>query len=155
MQQDPHEFEQLLSLLETARPRRILEIGVFGGGTFRRFEQRFPEAVVVGIDPDPKLDLPGRIAVGRSQDPWTRVTALTLLGGRPDFLHIDGDHSEAGAQADVDWAVEMDVPLVALHDITLTVAVWDRIKTAAGNVTYEFVVNGGEWGIGVWDRRQR
>jgi hypothetical protein len=37
-------------------------------------------------------------------------------GPPPSMVFIDGDHSYQGVQADIDWACERDVPVIAGHD---------------------------------------
>lgn len=166
MQQDEREFAELLERVARVSPRRILEIGVFGGGTLARFVDRFPDARVVGIDPAPACDLPlGRIVVGESQDATTRALALSFLGGHPDVVHVDGDHSYAGTWLDVSWSCGLGAELVAIHDIACrtnpqleTWRVWGELVDGAGYALgYEWseILYADGWaGIGLLERRR-
>jgi len=151
MGQDPAEFVELLDFIERQmEPKRILEIGVWQGGTLGRFAERFPEARVVGIDPTPigiEADdtLAGcPVVKGLSQDRKVQTRALELLGGErrgvymaPDVVHVDGDHRLLGAWADVIWSVGMRARVIALHDVSCRQhpdlqpwLVWDCLRAA-------------------------
>ena len=171
MAQVEEEFEELLDLLRAEQEKRgplvrILEIGVFGGGTLARFAQAFPKATVVGIDPAPAFERAPEgttVVIGSSHDEETRRTALELLGGRPDFVHVDGDHTFEGVLRDALWCCELDVPLVAFHDrATLghpeieVFRLWDILSAADPDGCLEITADddgGYRYGFGVWRRR--
>ena len=166
MAQVEEEFAELIRFLERyGAPQRILETGVFAGGTLARFAWYFPEATVVGIDPNPQTErAPERttIVTGSSHDEAVREKALELLGGPPDFVHVDGDHSFEGVLLDALWCAELDVPVVAFHDVATighpeiqVFRAWDLIAAADPDGTFEIRHDGGgyDYGFGVWVRR--
>lgn len=138
--QYPAEIIQLLKVLAEHPPRRLLEIGTAGGGTFFLFTRvATDDALLMSADLPagpfgggyPKWR--GRLiqSFGRAQqevhllradshEPQTLNAIKELLHGNPlDFLFIDGDHRYEGVKADY----EMYAPLVAqggligFHDI--------------------------------------
>lgn len=166
MAQVEEEFRELLMFLDRyGAPDRILETGVFTGGTLARFAAAFPEATVVGIDPSPQTERAPygtMIVTGSSHDEEVRSKALELLGGPPDFVHVDGDHSLEGVLRDALWCVELDVPVVAFHDIATighpeieVFRAWDLIAAADPDGAFEIRRDGGgyDYGFGVWVRR--
>jgi cephalosporin hydroxylase len=122
MAQNEAEFATLLGLLKDLRPRSILEIGVWQGGTLARFAEAFPGAIVVGIDPAPQLPAVwpaewGTILTGKSQNPSIRAQALARTpDGRYDVVHIDGDHGWQAVLSDWNWARGIAKQAVCLHD---------------------------------------
>ncbi len=136
------EIRALLEELERERPRTVLEIGTFGGGTTFLFARvAAPDALLVTIDADggPGAGL-GRLAPlalvcrataapGQRVVPLLRfdshraetlATVRRTLAGRPlDFLFIDGDHSADGVRADVALYLPLLRPggIAAFHDI--------------------------------------
>lgn len=168
MDQDENEFRRLLEIMQEQQPERILEIGVFKGGTLARFCMAFPYATVVGIDPRPEIDEWDvfhwgklRLIHGASQSAEDMTRALSLLGGLPDVVHIDGDHTYDNAKADWEWAKKNARQLVAIHDVKSRGnpsidcrRLWHEIITTEPYPWFE--VSGtrdGAWGIGVvWMR---
>lgn len=118
--------------------KKIVEIGVFEGGTTHLFAERSDDdAVVFGIDPFVKgrlgiswTELIARhynkrhLASGKIQFLSKFSTAIEETDIAPpiDFLFIDGDHSLDGITAD--WTKWREwVPsggIIALHDTLLT-----------------------------------
>ena len=173
------ELRPLISLLLRRRPKVVLEIGTYRGGTlwlWCRVAAR--DALIISID------LPGGSFGGGydeaqedhfrsftkprqkllllredSHDPTTVEKVQAALAGRPiDFLFIDGDHTYDGVRRDF----EMYSPLVraggvvAFHDIVTLdqgaeVSVfWNELKQRGYEVR-EFVDSawGPDYGIGV------
>ena len=137
--QDRAEFLEFAQLIATQRPRNVLEIGTFRGGTLfvlARLSQ--PDATLVSLDLpfsrfgslSRKLQAPlfrsftqsrQRLLLLRedSHSEETRSRVAKALDGPIDLLFIDGDHSYNGVKSDF----EMYSPLVrkagiiAFHDI--------------------------------------
>jgi predicted O-methyltransferase YrrM len=125
--QVPEELAQLVTLYKERRPKRVLEIGVWHGGTLREWLAGWPD-LVVAVDPDPQLPRGFNrrvkhgtefvLITGRSQ------AAETVDGIRNhapyDWIFIDGDHERTAVKADADLALSVVAPggLILLHDIT-------------------------------------
>lgn len=170
MDQDENEFARLLEILRQENPplERVLEIGVFKGGTLARFAAALPYATVVGIDPRPEIKdwnprAWGRLRIihGVSQSHEDVSRALTLLGGNPDFVFIDGDHTYDNAKSDVLLARNLGAKVIAIHDVKSVgnnaidcKRVWEEIKqTNIYPYAELFGTRDGAWGIGVlWTR---
>lgn len=133
VQQRVEEFCVVSGILIAAKPRNILEIGVYGGGSFALWCQ-LATGKKIGIDSGSiggpihqrVGDFRARfgdvfVLKGDSHDESTRQQVVTILNGEPlDFLFIDGDHTFEGVRMDF----EMYSPLVrsggwiGFHDIT-------------------------------------
>jgi predicted O-methyltransferase YrrM len=138
--QKPTELTELLAIVAELRPRRVVEIGSYRGGTLWAFAQvATSDAILVSVD------LPGGDFGGGSDDAWQaryanfvrhdqRIVTLPLdsheeatvdavreaLGGAPvDFLFIDGDHRYEGVKRDFELFSPLVRPggVVAFHDI--------------------------------------
>jgi len=125
--QNPAELDKVRELYVARKPKRVLEIGVWFGGTLREWlENATDGATVVAVDPEhqapnryPEWQKPDTnlvVVVGRtggSADEKTREHAPY------DWVFIDGDHSPDGVKNDI----ALTLPLVAegglllLHDI--------------------------------------
>jgi cephalosporin hydroxylase len=133
VQQRVEEFCIAAGVLVALRPSNILEIGVYGGGSFALWCS-LATGKKIGIDSG-SIDGPihqrvadfrswfGDVSVIRrnSHDEETRRQVLDILGAEKlDFLFIDGDHTLEGVGRDY----EMYGPLVrsggwiGFHDIT-------------------------------------
>lgn len=165
------EFSQLLELYRKAKPRRVLEIGSWDGGTLKEWLAGEP-TVAVAVDlehrQEPKVyeqwRKPGTTlhrVTGSSQD--AKVKDLVRYLGPYDWLFVDGDHTEPGVRNDVDLArsCAADGAIMVLHDIERGVGnegdpaprnVFEELQ-AEGLKTVEFVERpyAGHWahGIGV------
>jgi cephalosporin hydroxylase len=146
-QQVPSEIKQLLRLVADLRPRTILEVGTYKGGTFFMYARvAEPDALLISLDlPPGRMEAPtGGFDVGYtpwqarlfrsfareqqrielvqadSHDPKTAGQIRGLLAGRAvDFLFIDGDHSYPGVKADYEMYSPLVRPggVIAFHDI--------------------------------------
>jgi len=135
------EIQQLLQLLHSHQPRRILEIGTANGGTLFLFSRiAAPDCHLISLDlpggefgegyPVWKMPLyrsfalPGqRIDLLRADSHDTsippRIQQLLGENEKLDFLFIDGDHTYAGVKSDFDMYSPLVRPggIVAFHDI--------------------------------------
>lgn len=161
--QTPWELDRLLEIVEARWPARILEVGVFHGGTLWHWLQM---GDVVAVD-DTCYEAADWYEWAREQD-----RGLTLIQGdchHPDvveqirqlgpydFCFIDADHTYQSVRADWDNYGPMVKPggLVGLHDITPRPdygvdQLWREIKALSGSRTMEIVENSGRYnGIGL------
>jgi predicted O-methyltransferase YrrM len=140
--QKPAELEPLIALVRQRRPRTVVEIGTFKGGTlFALCQVADPEALIVSMDLPKgkglfgggyswregrrfrKFARPGQTlnTLRRdSQDAETVREVEQLLGDRPiEFLMIDGDHRYEGVKRDWEIWEPLVAPggLIAFHDI--------------------------------------
>lgn len=165
------EFKTLLKLYTTLKPRRVLEIGTYHGGTlYHWLTASTPDVVVqvdsfaIGVDNrhlfaewcDAKTQLHSIIADSTNPD----TVRLVEPHGPFDWVWIDAGHYEHEVRAD--WAnyAPLAAPrgVVCLHDILThphhpeiqVDAVWRDLQRA-GYVTQEIVASAtAEWGgIGV------
>ncbi len=133
VQQRIEEFCVVAGILIAAKPKNILEIGVYSGGSFALW-CAIASGKKIGIDSGSIAgpiherigDFQARftdvsIIKGDSHDDIVRQRVIDILEGEKlDFLFIDGDHTLEGVRADY----EMYAPLVhnggwiAFHDIT-------------------------------------
>lgn len=130
--QRPTEFEALLSIYRQRRPRRILEVGTYYGGTLKQWLKTAPPgAVVVSIDTyaHPQADNRHRygewtpagvelsVLAGRSDDPAI-IAAVQALAPF-DWIFIDADHTYPAVCSDWYAYRAMAAPgaVVAFHDI--------------------------------------
>lgn len=166
--QDPVEFASLLDLYRERRPRTVLEIGTFKGGTlFHWLSEATEGATVVAVD-DRHVNaelyegwrpagVELRVIRGRSE---SGEVATELERYAPyEFVFIDADHRYPSVLAD--WLLceplAAQGALVCFHDIAgkrraspeiQVRRLWAEIK-AAGYETQEFVEKPRWWGIGV------
>jgi cephalosporin hydroxylase len=138
--QKPTELTGLLELVAEIRPRRVVEIGTYTGGTLWAFCQlATDDAVLVSVDlpggefgggttPDRLRRFRNFVRGGQqiralqrdSHDPETVQQVRDALGGDPvDFLFIDGDHTYEGVKLDFELYSPLVRPggLIAFHDI--------------------------------------
>lgn len=124
--QVPAEFKQAVSLYRRRKPKRVLEIGVWYGGTLHEWlRYAVPHATVVAVDidhRDPDAYAEWRkastnliVLTGRSQDLVEEMSAH----GPFDWIFIDGDHVEPAVYADLNAALTMvaNNGVILLHDI--------------------------------------
>ena len=146
--QTPFELEQMVNVCRNLKPRKILEIGVWYGGTLAHWLKI--AGVVVAVD-DQMLEAETwkgwadehfgsvKLLHGKSQDP--RIVDEVAKGAPYDFCLIDGDHSYDGVNAD--WLNYGPMcKVVAFHDIlprpdSEVSRLWQEIKP--GRFTIEIV----------------
>lgn len=168
--QNPWEFRQLLAIYRRLRPRRVLEIGSWKGGTLWYWLQERGATVVVVDDQARNSDEWARWSVrfgsslicfrGMSQD--SRIVASVAERRLYDFAFIDGDHTHEAVKADWDNYAPMVKPggIIALHDILPrpgygVSTLWQQIKDEPGRRWIEICHNEilpgneGRCGIGV------
>jgi cephalosporin hydroxylase len=126
--QNPAELARAILLYYERDPKRVLEIGVWHGGTLREWLTNGAPEVVVAVDPvhlnperyegwrqpDTKL-----VAVsGQSQD--DAAMAVIRAYAPYDWVFIDGDHSTEGVEHDISLTAELMAPggHMLIHDIT-------------------------------------
>lgn len=125
------ELDQLLTIYRERRPRRVLEIGTFHGGTlYHWLRNAEPGALVVTVDTyaagvDNRHLYPEwvpegvslEVIAGSSHDPAVIDQAGAF--GPYDFIVIDADHMEPAVRRD--WesysAMAARGGVIALHDI--------------------------------------
>jgi len=149
MMQKPQEIHWLFELIRAARPRVVLEIGLYHGGTFFLWSRAAaPNAHLLAIDTRPVGRLGAwspfclvrrsfavgsqRVTLLMDSDSHSESTlrrVMALLDGRPvDFLFIDGDHSHDGVWQDFNMYSPLVAPggLVAFHDVSLNPLEWTK-----------------------------
>jgi predicted O-methyltransferase YrrM len=122
----PREQLLLYSLVFAWAPERCLEIGVLRGGGTRIIHAALSDlgrGVVVGLDPDPKLEvdwsvIADRAVLLRGKSPGDLERARDRAGGPFEFVFVDGDHSAVGVLHDLTGLVRVTEPgaIVLLHD---------------------------------------
>jgi predicted O-methyltransferase YrrM len=121
--QSQWELGQLVALVEHIRPKRVLEIGAWHGGTLREWLKLADDVVVVDDEmrmaeawhdwADESLSTL-TLLKGRSQDPQIIQAAQGF--GPYDFLFIDGDHTYESVRSDWENYGHL-AGVVAFHDI--------------------------------------
>ena len=82
--------------LNAERPLRMLEIGVFQGGSLDLWRRYFgPEAILFGVDIDPacaaRVTPPNQVRIGSQDDPAFLASVVDEMGGL-DVVLDDGSH---------------------------------------------------------------
>ena len=127
------ELIEAMKIVEAFKPKRIVELGVYRGGTLYPWTMcATDDAIVVGIDtpgtpPEVNENLQkwlkpeqrGLILLEDTRSPDTRDKALAFLGGQVDFLFIDADHRYSWVKADYDtWLPHVrSGGLIGFHDV--------------------------------------
>ena len=91
----PQHYDQHLSRYRNS-PVRVLEIGVFKGGSLQMWRRYFgAEAILFGIDIDPSCqqynDVAGKVRIGSQDDANFLMTVIAEMGG-VDVVIDDGSH---------------------------------------------------------------
>jgi len=171
-EQKPTELATLITALDGRPLRRVLEIGVFQGGTFWLWRQLAgPKGQVIGVDlreprcrpcdegrahsscPRARLRELGEMVFGDSHEKATRRQVEKLLAGeKVDLLHVDGDHEDPGVAKDVDLYAPFlrRGGVMVFHDVASDAypavkAFWRAIR-AANPHALEFVSEPKDWG---------
>ena len=169
--QIPDEITALARAVQALEPRVVLEIGTARAGTLLIWSALASEEVIT-CDlrdmsvaaplfcalPPPASSCKVTLLSGDSHTDEFRQRVHTALAGRPvDFLFIDGDHSEAGVEADFEDYHRLVRPggIIAFPDIagsqpyesTRVHAFWERVKQ--GRDYEEFIADRGQCGYGI------
>lgn len=119
--QRPWELSRVLTILDDLRPQVIVEIGSAHGGGLYAWQAIGAGTFGVTLE-DHREDMVAhgaRMIWSDSKDPETRwLLGIMLNERKPDFVWIDGDHSEAGCRADWELAQMLGARLVGFHDIS-------------------------------------
>ncbi len=143
------EFTALMARTAALRPRVVVEIGSYAGGTaFLLSRVAAPDATLVLVDDQysaarqdalRKLGMPGQRIVCLKADSHHAATVERVreaAGGTPiDVLFIDGDHRYDGVAADFGQYSPLVRPggLIAFHDIVLDSAQREGSATGMGD----------------------
>lgn len=122
------ELEWMTGLFRSLQPKRVLEIGVYQGGTLRAWMENAPaDAHFVAVDIDIRNCVEWthwlhglqtlRPVKGSSQD--LHVRRVIAANSPYDWVFIDGDHHLEAVAADVELVLPLIRPggVLALHDI--------------------------------------
>lgn len=125
--QVPSELDPMLALYRKRKPKRVLEIGCWDGGTLREWLTKGSPSRVVAVDiahrqPEEyakwrKRDTQLHVITGSSMDRAIKAQIRKL--GPFDWVLVDGDHGDTAVRNDVALAIECAAPgaVLALHDI--------------------------------------
>ena len=164
--QTPAELEEMVEAVYNFRPRRVVELGVYRGGTLYPWTRcSTDDAILVGIDtpgtPEEvnenfqkwlKPGQKGRIILADTKSPATRAEAMMFLGGPIDFLFHDGAHHYSHVKADLEnfEPYVRSGGLVILADIGTNrapdVEVQRYFNEVRGNYAKSWVSKGGDMG---------
>jgi len=171
--QVPSEIAALLEVVRAERPRRVLEIGTWRGGTLYLLTwASSADARILSLDIEDHDRVYSRLFKsfghgGKRVVSWTadshlestRVAVADFFDGPIDVLFIDGDHSAAGVRRDYELYAPLVRPggLIAFHDIVDSApdrvgavpAFWREVRTQLDDPT-ELVESWQQagWGIG-------
>ncbi len=146
------ELDQMRDLYVERAPRRVLEIGVYYGGTLREWlVNAAPDATVVAVDPqhrNPELYEGWRhgntdliVIDARAEDSHDEIEQH----GPYDWVFIDGDHTDAAVLHDVSLCLPLVAPggLMLIHDIAYDTETPPRVEfdalTRDGHKTWEII----------------
>lgn len=117
-------------------PIRMLEIGVFKGGSLEMWRKYFgPEAVIFGIDIDPacaqRVDPPNQVRIGSQADPDFLRQVAAEMGGLEIVLD-DGSHVASHQRASFKtlWPLLSPGGLYVIED--LHTAYWPKFEGGYG-----------------------
>lgn len=145
-EQDQFEMFQLIKIVDTIKPDKILEIGLRSGASCAMWREAWPDADITAIEVSlkkPRFNRYTRLIHGNSGDKLTRAEAEKH--GPYDFLFIDGSHLYSMAKSD--W--QMYSPLVSVgglvvfHDSHMhdppAVDVWPFMKELKRRMSFQTI----------------
>ncbi len=159
--QDEFEFDRLLEIVKAHKPKRIIEIGVWDGGTLQHWLAKDRTVVAVEVHPkNPGLwqswaEKKGATLHVLAGDSASRsVLEQAKEHGPYDFAFIDGDHAYEGVVRDWENYHPMMAPgaIIAFHDIVYETVgrLWGQIVAIEGSRTVS-IRHSTNMGIGaVW-----
>jgi len=129
------DFLFLLSLVHTANPRRILEVGTFRARTTCALKLNCPDATVVSYD-IAEVESPYRTRVLKQPGVDLRLGSFAEAGSvllaeeKYDLIFVDGSHTLADALADSRIALQIVSPagFIVWHDYRRNIPVTHRIR---------------------------
>jgi predicted O-methyltransferase YrrM len=168
--QIPEELQQMVALYRKAKPKRVLEIGCWDGGTLQVWLEKGNPTDVVAVD----LEHRNADAYEEWRKPGTKLHLFTAASQDPvaikaiqsfapyDWVFIDGDHGESAVRQDVRTCQPLvrkggllvfhDISQAAGEEITGPRVLLEELR-AAGFQIQEFIEQPGRWrwahGIGV------
>ena len=121
--QDAVELSLVLGIVGTLRPKLIVEIGSDTGGGLFAWASTGAQVISVSLGPHDPREVchphGALLIIGDSHINGTiELLRKALDGRRPDFVWIDGDHSEAGCRSDWRLAQDIGARVVGFHDIS-------------------------------------
>ncbi len=165
------EIRALAEAVAALRPKVIVELGTARGGTLfiwahlasekviscdRRLNKGLRELIPLFAPAESACEV--ELMTGNSHDPEFQEQVCSSLGDRPvDFLFVDGDHTEAGVEADFRAYGPLVRPggLIAFHDIVKSQPspmnevyyFWRRVRERAEH--WEYVADRDQCGFGI------
>ncbi|MBF0344480.1 MAG: class I SAM-dependent methyltransferase [Nitrospirae bacterium] len=128
IQQGINEFTSILRAIEALKERSTgLEIGFRRGGSHLIFREYFKKFISVELNPrsllmfvqNSVLDERSEFIIGYSTSTPVVNKVKEIVGGRLDFVFIDGDHSFEGVKSDflTYWPLLSNDGVLAIHDV--------------------------------------
>lgn len=160
-------FQEIFGLV---KPKNILEIGTHMGHS-SLIMLGLSEASIVSVDIGQEwcdrnnlevaqkvLDevFPNRFLsiCGDSNDPDT-IDRVKILSKKFDFIFIDGNHTYKYCKKDIDTAIELNIPYIAIDDYTTCKDMRDAAKDSDLELIkiYENIHNGCNIGVGFFKNK--
>ena len=141
MDQRPTEYRSWTAMCIGMGVQKYVELGMGGGGTANYMKEAGVGQIVV-VDLISRLDwnIVLRNDIGfiqeDSQDPKTLSKVLELLGGEPDVVFIDADHSSEGVRKDFELWWPVAKMMVGFHDIFIPTVnnVWNGLCVGISSI---------------------